>query len=114
MSLEAECQSQGAGWHNAHTSHPGWGGLSFWNPQGSALASCQAQGRWNTPSSCSFSKTGGITAAGCGQLCLGSHHSAGADRLCSWASCPVSLNLSPCKCEMGVTVLSPRGVVRED
>lgn len=61
-----------------------------------------------------FKDRGGITAAGRGQLCLGSHHSAGADRLRSWASCPVSLNFSLCKCEMGVTVLSPRGVVRED
>lgn len=25
-------------------------GLSFWNPRGSALASCWARGRWNTPS----------------------------------------------------------------
>ena len=25
MSLEAACQSQGAGWHRARTSHPGWG-----------------------------------------------------------------------------------------
>ena len=25
VSLEAECQSQGAGWHSAHTSHPGRG-----------------------------------------------------------------------------------------
>lgn len=53
-------------------------------------------------------------AAGRSQLRLGSHHRSGADRLCSWASCPVSLNLSLCKCEMGVTVLRPRGVVRED
>lgn len=61
-----------------------------------------------------FKDRGGITVAGRGQLRLGSHHSTGADRLHSWASCPVSLNLSLCECEMGVTVLSPWGVVRED
>lgn len=32
------------------------GGFSFWNPPGSALASCQARGSRKTPSSCSFSK----------------------------------------------------------
>lgn len=61
-----------------------------------------------------FKDRGGTAAACWSQLCLGSHRSSGADRLCSWESCLVSLDLSVCVCEMGVMMLRPRVVVRED